>query len=73
MDDKIGISDWLILTGMLIVFIGFIPALFTIFIVGMYFPEWESVMANILTLWVVVSGVLVLAGSMIGLIKDSKV
>ena len=73
MDDKIGIGDWLVLTGMLIMFIGLTPALFTIFIVGMYFPEWESVMANILTLWVLVSGVLVLAGSMIGLIKNSRV
>ena len=73
MDDKIGISDWLILTGMLIVFIGFIPALFTIFIVGMYFPEWELVMASMLVLWLLVSGGLVLAGSMIGMIKNTKV
>lgn len=73
MEDRLGISDWLILTGMLIVFIGFIPALFTIFIVGMYFPEWETVMANILFLWTLVSGVLVLAGSMIGMIKNTKV
>lgn len=69
MDDRPGIGDWLIVIGMGIMFIGFIPALFTIFIVGMYYPEWEMVMANILFLWTLVSGVLVLAGSMTGLIK----